>query len=518
MSAGYLKAKILGAQGNQLVPVSKSTLTVGRASHCDIVFDHPSVMAEHVRAWLDGGRIWVQDLGGASGTSLNGTRLPGLKPMLVRELDVLTLGDCPWTLSLEGSLVRAPTVNTRVPDVVGATVTDIRPLANEDSTGHKSREEIEGMRREIADLKLRLQTGKGGDGSSEASRQLSLAREELRKLNDLCRKLTDTIARLEHEKQLCRQDLEQEIADLKLKALRELKEQRENELRKFEIWKGEAVLALNESVRRLTQFKAKSWTTRPPSREMIFEWEADLNQILRRVILGNQVEQPPEIPVKTTRTLRVASKPAKDALIRYILTGLGSSCLAVLIYLSFPHFRKLLSGRGTARPPTVQRTEQASVRPSRGLVTGSPAPAVPAVYKSRQSEGYRQSYAENMLFTLKFEDAELNVDFRRKWIAELTRAAASWKVDGQTVSAFLGREMQLILDLRRLKEKVKSETAEREILARMRQRENLFLKEIEDILKNKQNVDKFLKYKRSFFTRNSRYLVRQSRETATLRR
>src|SRR5687768_17438983 len=115
MSTGSLKVKIFDGKGTHVVPVAKSTVTVGSASHCDVVLEHASIQAEHVRAWLEGGRIWIQDLGTTGGTFLNGIRLPGLKPMLVRDLDVLKLGECPATVGMEANLVRAPIVKAARP-------------------------------------------------------------------------------------------------------------------------------------------------------------------------------------------------------------------------------------------------------------------------------------------------------------------------------------------------------------------------------------------------------------------
>ncbi len=110
MSSVTLKIKIFDAKGTQVIPTAKSTATVGSAEHCDVVFDHPTVANEHARAWCEGGRIWVQDLGSPGGTTLNGIRLPPLKPMLVRELDIVKLGECSSTMGLEPNLVRAPVV------------------------------------------------------------------------------------------------------------------------------------------------------------------------------------------------------------------------------------------------------------------------------------------------------------------------------------------------------------------------------------------------------------------------
>ncbi|HMN68562.1 MAG TPA: FHA domain-containing protein, partial [Bdellovibrionales bacterium] len=124
MSNGTLRVKIFDVAGTQRLPVSKPSATVGSAPHCDVVLNHPSVQGEHLRAWSEGGRIWVQDLGGGTGTTINGIRLPPLKPMLVRDLDVLKLAECPATLGFETNMVRAPVVQTV--DLSEITATDIK--------------------------------------------------------------------------------------------------------------------------------------------------------------------------------------------------------------------------------------------------------------------------------------------------------------------------------------------------------------------------------------------------------
>ncbi len=61
MYVSSLKVKIFDAGGTQVIPVPKSNLTIGSAKHCDVVLNHASVQGEHLRAWFDGGRVWIQD-------------------------------------------------------------------------------------------------------------------------------------------------------------------------------------------------------------------------------------------------------------------------------------------------------------------------------------------------------------------------------------------------------------------------------------------------------------------------
>ena len=194
-----LKIKIFDSKGTQVLQVAKSSLTIGSAPHCDVVLVHPSVGAEHARAWLEGGRIWIQDLATPSGTTLNDIRLPSLKPMLLRDLDVLRLGESEATLGLEPLLVRAPVVKSQaslIPEAAGEAKAAPKDQAR-DMEAEKRREELRALGRELADLRLQLQMGRLEKNSTEEmNHHLKNLRVEIKTVQEQKQKWSETLRQM----------------------------------------------------------------------------------------------------------------------------------------------------------------------------------------------------------------------------------------------------------------------------------------------------------------------------------
>ena len=548
MSSGSFKVKIFDAKGTQVVPLAKSTLTVGSAAHCDIVLPHASIQPEHIRAWIDGGRIWIQDLSTSTGTTLNGIRLPVLKPMLVREMDVVKLGDCPATLGLEANFVRAP-VFRQPPPVEEVTATDIRAIETKEDHAAKK---IEALSHELADLKAQIQRSKSVD--EETGRQLAKVRQELLLAQEQNQKMAETVGRIDKEKQSERENLENEVAELKLKALRDLKDQRDYQRRQITTWKDQSLVEVSRQIRQLSRTKTKTWVNRPLSQEQILDWEADVNQIVRRVLLDEaseraevtmpSIEVPPAAPPPpppptnlalpppplvqeelevtspsittgkidrfTQSGIRKGRSKAADSLVRYLLGGLGSVCIVGLAYLNWPVVGRIVSFRSVASTSPSRVAEDPKPAAPKPMINPPvPRPAALASvnegpYQPQQTKMFKKSYSENMVFTAGFEGSEVDMEFRRKWIAEMSKKAKSWKVDSEDLSWAADKELKLILDLRRMKTAIISQSTEKAILEKMLKREEVFLKELEGRLKSKQVVEKFLKLKAGFYSRNAR--------------
>lgn len=521
MSSAALKIKVFDTKGTHVVQISKSTATIGSAEHCDVVLSHPSVQPEHIRAWCEGGRIWVQDMSSASGTSLNGVRLPPLKPMLVRELDILKLGECPATLGFEPNLVRAPVVKAPIKfDEI--TATDIKPIAPD---------ELEKVSRELADLKLQLQMAKlEKDTNEELRKEVLTMKNEIDRLGSEKQKLAESFNMVDSDKKTYKRKFENEVADLKLKALREMKEMREEDQRKFENWKAEIVTKLAGEIRTLSDQKVKSWVTRPLSKDMIFEWEADLNQMFRKVLLTEKAgEAPPvrrgsvtNIPIpKDTVTAvdentvnrapkeghkssgkRTKARPAAvEPWARYTMGGLVFAAALIALWWGTAYYKRSTAVRSVASPE--QTTSQSSVQAAKSAApAAAPAPAVVKNLTVTQTTPvFKKSYTENVLFTSNYVDAELNMDFRAMWMKDLRKAAREWKVDEKTLNLIASKEIALIQELHRM----------RSAPEQMRQREGQFARELQGYLGKKGSVEKFMKLKRAFYTRNQVYLARENR-------
>lgn len=84
-SADYV---LVGRAGT--FPLVGTGIVVGRDPRAQIVVDDPTVSRTHARLEVDGSGVWVEDLGSANGTRVNGERI---SRQLLRPGDVLILGD-----------------------------------------------------------------------------------------------------------------------------------------------------------------------------------------------------------------------------------------------------------------------------------------------------------------------------------------------------------------------------------------------------------------------------------------
>lgn len=75
-----------------LHPGPDGALRVGRAAHCELVIDHPSVSKEHARFTRKGKELALEDLGSTNGTFHNYRRLDPRAPVAVMPDDALCFG------------------------------------------------------------------------------------------------------------------------------------------------------------------------------------------------------------------------------------------------------------------------------------------------------------------------------------------------------------------------------------------------------------------------------------------
>lgn len=718
-----LKVKIFDDSGTRVLQVSKSTLTIGSASHCDVVFEDPSVAPEHTRAWLEGGRIWVQDLGHPSGTALNDIRLPALKPMLVRELDVLRLGESKSTLGLEAILVRAPVVKPKASDTAAK---DAAATADAKAYGvvdvEKRREDAQKVGRELADLRLQLQMARleknsadeltqqldnlrdevtrvhhqkemwddslrqmenekqkireeveqeltqfktnalielkknssaefkaqmhslktelkeaqelntrlqsengvlrddlakqknvqsttegsakdqiralqeqnrqlekdivelesqsqsSSTGIKKASEELRLARElsdrlqreksEMRKnfdaeLGELrskrvsadganheevkklqtqnreleskaqlavadAKKLTDENKRLKTEAESMRRDLDKQIADIRSKSIKDLSAQMLHEAHKHENWKQDQLATFAKAVQGFARLKTRTWSAQGLPQDMVKEWEAEVMQIFRRVILNDsspvtfkENERDAGAEASASRKEETKRKsPRRDLNLQRWKSLAFPSLMLVLVtlglYFGFSFFRSIGSRSFSSTAATKIDVKPPPSSPHSRAQAHSPAQpskvaanVLPARFEPKLSKKYRGSYAENVLYLENYVGIEEKPEFRRLWQNELNKVATGeWKIDSFALAPVTVEEQGLIKDLKAIRATITTTDREAEALTRMRAREDKFLHELEGIFKNKAGVDRFLKFKRAFYQRNQASLSR----------
>jgi pSer/pThr/pTyr-binding forkhead associated (FHA) protein len=581
------KIKIFDSQGTHVQQVAKSTLTIGGAAHCDVVVGHASVAPEHTRAWLEGGRIWVQDLGSASGTALNDIRLPALKPMLVRDLDVLRLGQSETTLGLEAVLVRAPVVKGKAEAVESeGPVTESKNLVR-DLEAEKRREQIATLGRELADLRLQLQMTKLEKGSNEEMvQQLQKLRDEIKTVQEQKSKWSETLRQMEDEKQTMRKAVEDEVAEFKRKSLADLKAQRDRDGQKLAGWKKDTAGELARSIHDLISQKARVWSGQALSQPLTLELEEDFGFLLRKVLLNDQAAPPIRVAtvkpvtvpaltitmsddsdadsdaatvVVSRRQLEAVASVAAPATRKKEEVDIGNAPTVVISArrLEKPREEKPraekrreetsddISNEATvvhvprSKPSSRRRLLAAKAKARRQLTLTSIILAVVMIslwagtayfrrsgghsslssqitesnhkakirFEPKQTHKIRNTYTDNVLYLENYVAAEENPDFHRHWLTELDKTVTQdWKMDKSTANPIVAKEQVLIEDLSHIREGITVER-EQQGITQMRSREAAFLKDLESMLKGRAAVERFLKFKRAFYSKNQAYLT-----------
>ncbi len=92
-------ASALPMGDNQVIPLGREVLTIGRAPTCSLRLEHPTISRRHVEIQTVDGTFVVRDLASANGTFVNGEALKEPRP-LVRG-DSLRIG--PYHLTFDGT-------------------------------------------------------------------------------------------------------------------------------------------------------------------------------------------------------------------------------------------------------------------------------------------------------------------------------------------------------------------------------------------------------------------------------
>jgi len=119
-----------GPQPNQIYPLDKSIVTLGRDITNDIVINDPEVSRHHCRLTQGGGGFTMEDLGSTNGTFINGQRLTGARPLAPG--DMVGLGET-VTLAYESAVMGVPAEPRQASTMVGGSAPadyGVRPAGN----------------------------------------------------------------------------------------------------------------------------------------------------------------------------------------------------------------------------------------------------------------------------------------------------------------------------------------------------------------------------------------------------
>jgi predicted component of type VI protein secretion system len=104
-----------GAELLTVIELEAERTLFGRAEHCDVRLDDPTVSSDHLEVTRHGATLVATDLGSRNGTLLNGQRLMG--PTRLTDGDTLALGSCRLRIGIAGGRIPG-TAAIRSQDVV----------------------------------------------------------------------------------------------------------------------------------------------------------------------------------------------------------------------------------------------------------------------------------------------------------------------------------------------------------------------------------------------------------------
>lgn len=82
---------------DQTFDIGRNRSLVGRAEEADVRLPHDDVSRRHALLWRQGGQVWVQDLGSANGTTVDGNPIRGT-PVVVQFGSVLQFSEHSYRL------------------------------------------------------------------------------------------------------------------------------------------------------------------------------------------------------------------------------------------------------------------------------------------------------------------------------------------------------------------------------------------------------------------------------------
>jgi hypothetical protein len=98
----YLVVLKPGSDRGRRIPLDRNYLVVGREQTCDVRFDDPSVSRTHAALQRRGNAVYVEDLGSAAGTFVNGVATTATRQLCAG--DVLTFAAVAARLETDGAV------------------------------------------------------------------------------------------------------------------------------------------------------------------------------------------------------------------------------------------------------------------------------------------------------------------------------------------------------------------------------------------------------------------------------
>jgi hypothetical protein len=178
-------------------------------------------------------------------------------------------------------------------------------------------------------------------------------------------------------------------------------------------------------------------------------------------------------------------------MMRFILSSVTITAVLVGIFFGAPYAQRWLQKRKAAPTQADVYVEQVQK-----------AKANKPKFDPPQTENYKNSYVDNVLFTKGFVKSEQNADYQDKYILQVNKYfVRELDMTEADVVEFIPLEKKLIRQLADIKKSIDPDD-ESEGIAKMRQLEEDALRDMQELLGGDKKWQKFQKFKAKFFAEN----------------
>ncbi len=299
--------------------------------------------------------------------------------------------------------------------------------------------------------------------------------------------------KVDKEARDAKKSLELQMADVRLKKMEEVRLSQEQQEKEFMAWKKQSASELAHLLqlaleRRLVQRFPEQWKNEDQLR-----LSKDVDLVVRKIVLQESLEEDdqiikeihaydPQAALKVRRFWRQLSF-AVVALIAVVSSG-------VVVYQNLPGVDLEKSQAERLQELEMFKAMQEAQRDSRPR------------YVPEQTDDYKDTYTDNVLYTRHYVTVELDPQFRQRWILGLSdHLLLKLNLKEDVLVPFIAKESTLIQELSQLKESIHPQLVEEGIQG-MREVESRFVSEIKPLFKTNRQYNEFVKFKKEFFMSN----------------
>jgi hypothetical protein len=368
------------------------------------------------------------------------------------------------------------------------------------ANGNQEAESLrEAGRREILDLRQAAQQSIDEAARAARTEAQHLVAAAKREGEALMQRLKDEAEG--HRKQLIG-DTERELEARKSETIRALAEMQYVEKAKIASWKEDQLREFDASRQQL--FKRMIGTIGMVVDAQVKPFVDGLKEPSELVGLSRRVTKAVEIVMKdrhadTSAKTKAAMKadPLQLNLSTTYLKKMGmrTALSLVVVILAFLLTGKLISlvQRSLAEARIEQSAKVASFGQAREQMKKA------SIYSPKQTSEYKDTFTDNVLYTSNFVAMEQDEGYQRRWVVALNRFfIRELDLSDGIVVKVVPFEKALIRELAKLKAGLRAENPD-EGIENMRAVEEKFLSDMSVVMKGRDNLDRYLRFKAKFY-------------------